>query len=420
MATKYNCEINGIKYFRKTKTIGYDEKGKAIKKPFYGDGEKDCDRKIEEYMNQLKNGINMDVQKASVEQLMYDWLFNVLIKSSLTKSASFEKHETNYRLYIKGSPVGFLIANKITSKSIQSYYNNLYEKGINKIDKNGNMINKKITSDKIFDINKTLRLFFTYCISQNYRKDNPCSLECISIPGNADIDDEDDEAIFEYNIQAFNDNEIEVIKNNLQYQNEKSNTFNVAVLTDLVSGLRKGELLGLQKKYVDLVNCTIRVRWTLKSVKVYDSPTSYHRELKLIKPKSKTSIREISFPRTLVPVLEKYFKEQEIKWKENGLKFDNESLMFTTKTCKPINNRNFLRAWKRFLNKIKIEYKKPHSLRDTYATTLIRRGASIHDVKALLGHSSIKITEKYYIYVFPEDKSSTANLISDFIVAETK
>ena len=77
---------------------------------------------------------------------------------------------------------------------------------------------------------------------------------------------------------------------------------------------------------------------------------------------------------------------------------------------------NFSRAWKRFLKRIEIRYKKPHSMRDTYATTLIRRGASIHDVKSLLGHSSIKITEKYYIFVFPEDKSQTASLLNDMIV----
>lgn len=416
MATKYNCEINGVKYFRKTKTIGYDETGKAVKKPFYGDGEKDCDRKIEEYMNRLKNGINMDFQKASIEQLMYDWLFNVLIKSSTSKSSSFEKHESNYRLYIKNSPIGCLSASNITSKPIQLYYNELFEKGLQAFNKKEELVVRKVSSEKIFDINKTLRLFFTYCISQDYRRDNPCTLKKISIPGNADIDDEEDESIFDFNIQAFDDEEVNIIKQNLKYENNKSNTFNVAILTDLVSGLRKGELLGLQRKYIDLVNCRIRVRWTLKLVKVYDSPTTYHRELKLIKPKSKSSIREISFPKSLTPILKQYFSEQEQKWNENGLKFTDESLIFTTKTCKPIDTMNFSRAWERFLKRINVKYKKPHSIRDTYATTLIRRGASIHDVKALLGHSSIKITEKYYIYVFPEDKSSTVNLISDFVV----
>lgn len=416
MATKYNCEINGIKYFRKTKTVGYDEKGRPVKKPFYGDGEKDCDRKIEEYMNKLKSGINMDFQKSSIEQLMYDWLFNVLIKSSASKSSSFEKHETNYRLYVKGSDIGYLLASKVTSKSIQKYYNDLYEKGIGITNKRGETTIKKLSTDKIFDLNKTLRLFFTYCISQDYRKDNPCSLKKIHIPGNADDSDEDDESIFEYNIQAFNDEEINIIKQNLKYEEGKDNTFNVSTLLDLVTGLRKGELLGLEKKYVDLDKCKIRIRWTLKLVKVYDSPTEYHRELRLIKPKSSSSIREIDFPPVLVPILKLYFAEQEKKWKENGLEFNDDSLIFTTKTCKPIDGTNFTRAWSRFLKRINVNLKKFHSIRDTFATFLIRRGANINDVKALLGHSSIVITEKYYIYVFPEDKSATVNLISDFVV----
>lgn len=110
-----------------------------------------------------------------------------------------------------------------------------------------------------------------------------------------------------------------------------------------------------------------------------------------------------------------YFLEQEEKWKKNGLEFNDDSLIFTTKTCKPIDQKNFNRFWRRFLKRIGVDYKNPHSMRDFYATTLVRRGAKIHDVKDLLGHSSIKITEKYYIFVFPEDKSDTANLINDLV-----
>lgn len=416
MATKYNCEINGVKYFKKTKTVGYDVNGKPVKKIFYGNGEKDVDRKIEEYMNKLKSGIQMDVQKSSIEQLMYEWLFNVLIMSSTSKSSSFEKHETNYRIYIQGSPIGCLSVCNVTSKAIQKYYNELFVDGINIANKNGKVNHKDVSSEKIFDINKTLRLFFTYCISQNYMKNNPCSLNKISIPGDADIDNYDDDKIFNFNIQAFNDTELETIKSNLKYKSGKDNTFNVAVLTDLVTGLRKGEMLGLKKKYIDLNNCKIRVRWTLKLVKVYDTPTSFHRELKLITPKSTSSVREISFPDVLLPILKLYFAEQEKKWKENGLEFNDESLVFTTRTCKPIDTMNFSRAWERFLKRIDVPFKKVHSIRDTFATSLVRRGAKLHDLKSLLGHSSIKITEKYYIFVFPEDKSSTVNLLSDFIV----
>ena len=68
MAKKYNYTKNGIQYFRKTKTIGYDINGKPKKKEFYGDGEKDCDRKIEEYMQKLKDGINVKAEKMTIEQ----------------------------------------------------------------------------------------------------------------------------------------------------------------------------------------------------------------------------------------------------------------------------------------------------------------------------------------------------------------
>lgn len=413
MATKYNCEKNGVKYCRKAKTIGHDFNGKPIKKEFYGIGEKDADLKIAKYMKELEKGTNMEASKLTVEQGMHQWLFEVLLYSKNIKSASFEKHECNYRLYVRDQEIGHLRILNVPSLPFQKYYNDLYNKGhyfYNK--KTGEKELTKVSSSKIFDINKTLRSFFAYCIKQRYTSTNPCTLSNIEIPGNAD-GEEDCEDYEENDIQAFTDIEVKTLIDNLKYKDNKDNTFNVMVLLDLMTGLRSGELRGLKKKF--LYRNMVKVRNTLKNVKIYDSSTSYHRETKLIRPKSKSSIRNVNFPSNIYPILEKYLKEQELKWKKQGMIFNDDSLLFTTASCLPIDSNNFARAWKRFLNRINIEYKKPHSLRDTYATTLIRKGAIITTVKNLLGHSSIKITEKYYIYVFPDDKSSTANLMNDLI-----
>lgn len=413
MAKKYNCEKNGIPYFRKTKTIGHKADGTPVKKEFYGDGEKDCDRQIEEYLDKLKSGLNVDVENLTVEQGMHQWLFDVLLPSKSLKSASFEKHECNYRNYIKGRKIGCICVQNAVSLPFQRYYNDLYKNGIKIYNKKTKEFeNKKVSSDKISDLNKTLRAFFNWCIKQHYTLDNPCSLQNIEVPGNAD-GEEDEEDIEGTNIQAFNDKEIQIVIDNLKYKSGEDNTFNVMIMLDIITGLRSGELRGLKKKFVE--KNLIKVRNTLKNAKIYDTSTSYRRELKLIKPKSKTSIRNVYYPTNFYITLQKYFKEQELKWKTNKKTFDENSLIFTTKSCKPIDSKNFLRAWERFLKKINIDYKKPHSLRDTYATTLVRRGAKLHDVKALLGHSSIKITEKYYIFVFPKDKTDTANLISDLV-----
>ena len=163
----------------------------------------------------------------------------------------------------------------------------------------------------------------------------------------------------------------------------------------------------------------VKVRNTLKRIKVFESPSKYHYEIKLIKPKSDSSIRNVNFPNEFYLILKQYLHEQELKWEKNGLKFDDDSLIFTTKNCKPIDVSNFGRSWQRFLKRINIDYKKFHSIRDTYATKLIRLGANITTVKDLLGHSSISITEKYYIFVFPEDKSETANLLNDLFLSRT-
>lgn len=55
MAKKYNCIKNGIPYFRKTIVIGHKANGRPIQKEFYGDGEKDAERQIQEYMQKRKN-----------------------------------------------------------------------------------------------------------------------------------------------------------------------------------------------------------------------------------------------------------------------------------------------------------------------------------------------------------------------------
>ena len=232
MSKKYNCVKNGIPYFRKTKTIGKRANGTAIKKEFYGDGEKDADNQINEYMNLIERGIPLDFEKVSIEQLMKKWLFDVLLHSKSVKSASFEKHETNYRLYIENSQIGSLPVYIAISTPVQLYYNYLYKE-------------KKLESTKIFDINKTLRKFFNYAITLHYLTDNPCSLEVIEIPGDADFSDEDNEG---NDIQVFTDDEMKIILENLKYVPGQDNTLVVSLMLDFVTGLRKGELLRTEKE----------------------------------------------------------------------------------------------------------------------------------------------------------------------------
>lgn len=63
----------------------------------------------------------------------------------------------------------------------------------------------------------------------------------------------------------------------------------------------------------------VKIRNTLKRVKIYDSPTDWHRETKLIRPKSSSSVRNVNFPISFWNTIEVYFKEQNEKWKKKRI-----------------------------------------------------------------------------------------------------
>ena len=397
MAKKYNYIKNGKQYFRKTKTIGHDINGNPIKKEFYGDGEKDCDRQIEEYMNNIKSGLPAGYEKITLSMAMHSWLFDVLFYADDFKSASFEKHETNYRLYIKNSPIAILTLYNMVSLPIQQWYNSLYENGM--------------PTAKIKDINKTLRAFFTYEITQNMLRYNPCSEKRIKIPGNSQVYDlekldKDNENLF------LTDAEIDIIKSNLDF----SNKLHVAILLSLTHMLRKGEILGLAIKYVDTKEeKNIKIRQILSKAKIFNKDGSFKRVLRLATPKSKKSVRTVPFVEDFIPIMERHIENQKNLYKEKGKEWNENSLLFSNSNLNFWDPRDFSTAWERFLKRIGLPKYKFHILRHTGASLLFRAGARLEEVQELMGHEDSDITRKIYLHFHPEDKRNSINRMSFLI-----
>ena len=62
-----------------------------------------------------------------------------------------------------------------------------------------------------------------------------------------------------------------------------------------------------------------------------------------------------------------------------------------------------------------------HNLRKTFATRLLNRGAAITDVQHLLGHSSVKTTERAYAaFVKNERFKQTIDLLDEQVVPKLK
>lgn len=386
MAIKTNYEKNGSKYYRVTRTVGHRANGSAIKKEFYGENKSEAEEKANEYINKIKLGLNSDFDKTTLGELFHYWVFDIVKMDSKRKHSTFERYESTYRIYIKDSNIASLIISDIKNLPIQNYYNSLYKNG-------------KKTSI-IQELDKELKAFFNWAVLQNYMPRNPC--QKLAIPGNGDtILDEDTD------IKFFTYEEIDKIQANYNDDNLK-----YACILGLGMGLREGEILGLQYKNIDLQNGFIYIRTTLSKKKKFDGDKQIGSELVLTSPKTKSSIRKLKIPKEILIKIKTIIDRQFFKWKSNNLIFNNDSLIFTTNTCKAIDASDFRTAWKRLLKRSNVEYKKFHTLRHTFASILFHRQVQIKTVQQLLGHSSIQTTEKIYVHVMPSTRESASEEIN--------
>lgn len=166
----------------------------------------------------------------------------------------------------------------------------------------------------------------------------------------------------------------------------------VMIKLALTTGLRRGELLGLEWKHIELGDGfgTIDVCQSLNHVK----DIGY-----LIKePKTKKSIRKVSIPSSLIPELRTLKKQSnkariqaEELWKEGQHFF-----VFSATNGKPLYPAMVNKWWPSFIERHNLKYIRFHDLRYTSATLLINKGGHAKIISERLGHSNISTTMNVY------------------------
>lgn len=316
---------------------------------------------------------------------MHSLLYDFKMVSESIKPATFSRYEGIYRKYIKPFPIATLKLTEVKTITIQRFYNELFENGY--------------TSASIRTLNSLLSNFFTFAIEQDYIIKNP--LRGTTIPSKAG------ELTKDRKLDVYTDDEIRQLKQVIKgYIHEN------LILLALGTGLRQGELLGLQWNNIDLDKGIIDVKQTLKTYSDIKADGTRTLVTDLQTPKSKHSIRQVPIPDNLIGILEQQRTATKQKALSLGISFNDEVFVFTNSRLKYLDARALLRSYKHMLNRNNIRERDFHSLRHTYATQLIRRGVSIEVIAELLGHSSTEIT-KIYAHILDDDKQKAVNKLND-------
>lgn len=98
--------------------------------------------------------------------------------------------------------------------------------------------------------------------------------------------------------------------------------------------------------------------------------------------------RLVPFSKEAETVIKKYLQFR-------NLQHYTSDLLFCNMSGEELNRGNVYKKIKPILDLTKSKKKGPHTLRHTYASLLINRGADISAIKDLLGHKSVATTQKY-------------------------
>ena len=166
------------------------------------------------------------------------------------------------------------------------------------------------------------------------------------------------------------------------------------LLTAVLTGMRQGELFGLQWEDVDFVRHLIHVRRSL-----------WHSTLGT--PKSRRSRRAIDMTQTLEQAL------QELSTTRRS------EFVFCSERGTPLDADNFRhREFPAALQRAGLRRIRFHDLRHTYTSLLIAHGAHPKYIQAQLGHASIQTTLDRYGHLMPQLHQAEAQKLDHLVFGQ--
>lgn len=176
----------------------------------------------------------------------------------------------------------------------------------------------------------------------------------------------------------------------------------------LYTGMRRGELCGLEWSDIDFKNRLI----SITKSSLYISGRGVFDDT----PKNKSSERVIKIPPVMIELLREHQRAQNLQKRSVGKNWAGSDKVFTNKIGAPINPDTITWWFHKFVSKHNLPNIHIHSLRHTNATLLIAGGTDIRTVAKRLGHANISVTGNVYAHALKSADAAAAKVLSDMLL----
>ena len=172
----------------------------------------------------------------------------------------------------------------------------------------------------------------------------------------------------------------------------------------LLTGMRRGELLGLRWSDVDLERHTLSIANTRTNVdgKAIEGP-----------PKTARSRRSLKLSAAHVQVLNSVAQRQDQLRSLFGENYVDSGLVFTDDHGRPLEPDSVSKRFQKAVAAAGFTVIRFHDLRHTHASIAINGGEHIKAVSARLGHADIGFTLRQYTHLMPEHQGLPADGVAD-------
>ncbi len=169
------------------------------------------------------------------------------------------------------------------------------------------------------------------------------------------------------------------------------------------TGMRRGEVLGLRWRDVDLDSARLAVAHTI---------TTVGHDIVMGPPKTPRSRRNVDLDRRTVAALREHRKAQRERRLSAGPAWDGKhDLVVCDELGQPVHPDSFSREFERCARSFGLPKIRLHDLRHTHATLALKAGVHPKVVSERLGHATISVTLDLYTEVIPSIAKDAAEVI---------
>lgn len=369
-------------YWEGRYTCGFDPgSGKQIQKSVTGKTQKEVAQKIKELTAALDAGTYIAPNKMTVGQWLDTWQNEYLAN---VKPSTVSSYEATIRNHLQPG-LGALRLDSLTTHDIQEFYNSLHSPSESR---------NTLSSKTIKNIHGILHHALEQAMLNNYIRSNP-SNACV-IP-----------KAIKKKVKPMNEHQIADFLKAIK-GHKYENMFLVALFT----GIRQGEVCGLQWECVDFDNGTILIDKQLQSLR---GKMRGDKEKYVLVPTKNGKERTITAAPFVMDLLWKTKQAQDANRKDFGNDFIENGLVFTDEIGNRVTPQALYRAFKLVVTELNMKDVRFHDLRHSYAVVSLKSGDGVKTVQENLGHATASFTLDTYGHVTEKMKKDSADRMQAFI-----